>query len=335
VSVLATGLDNPKQITVDRGGFTYIALSGTAGPADPLLDGIPANHSGAVVRVSPSGAVTPVISGLLSRFVEGSATGPSGVAISEGAVFVAQGIQDPLNSPAGKLLSMPVLKIGANGKVRAYTSFDALPLDPPANNSPDTNPFAMAAGPDGTLYVSDGGENGVWRVDREGDASLFVQFPGNPVVTGLAVIPRAPQTGRNGSKEAGGLVVCLFGNGQSGFSNGSVVTVTSHPGHGGGRKVSTLVPAGTITMPIAAAYSPNGTLYILQFAVPNTNPGPPFAPHSGALWAVDASGTAVKVLGGLHFPTGLAFGPDGAAYIANNGINFAGKGELLKVTGLL
>jgi hypothetical protein len=50
---------------------------------------------------------------------------------------------------------------------------------------------------------------------------------------------------------------------------------------------------------------------------------------------VDASGTAVKVLGGLHFPTGLAFGPDGAAYIANNGINFAGKGELLKVTGLL
>lgn len=331
-TVVATGLDEPKQPIVGPGGLVYVALSGNAAPTDPqLIGGDPFNKSGAVVSISSTGTVSQLVSGLLSRFDEGTAIGPSGLAWWHEGLYVAQGLSDQINAPSGSLLSSPVLKL-TEGGTRVFTSFNAVSNDLSSDTgAPDTNPFGCAVGSDDMLYVSDGGENGVWRVDSSGDASLLVQFPGDPTIAGIAPI-KAVKHGdrRERYNNFGGLVVCLFGNGKSGFANGSVMVVDAH----GSR---TLVPTGTITMPIAAAYSPKGQLYILQFATPNTNPGPPFAPGSGAIWAVSSTGTAAKVLGGFNYPTGITFAPDGTAYVTNNGIlPGTGKvtGELDKVTGL-
>lgn len=329
---VASGLDEPKQPIVAPNGIVYVALSGTAKPTDPLLDGgDPFNHSGAVAAISPSGTVSHVVSGLLSRFDEGTAIGPSGLAWWHGGLYVAQGLNDPLNTPTDALLSSPVLKI-TGGSTRVFTSFNAVSNDQTSESgSPDTNPFGCAVGSDDMLYVADGGENGVWRVDTNGDASLLVQFPGDPTIAGIAPI-KAVKHGdrRERYNNFGGLVVCLFGNGRSGFANGSVMVVDNW-------STRTLVPTGTITMPIGAAYSPKGQLYILQFATPNPNPGPPFAPGTGAIWAVSSTGVATKVLGGFNFPTGITFAPDGTAYVTNNGIlpgTGTVTGELDKVTGL-
>ena len=213
-----------------------------------------------------------------------------------------------------------------------FTSFNALPNDPSDSQAlPDTNPFGCAIGNDGDLYVSDGGDNGVWRVEENGDSSMFVQFPGDPTVAGIAALGmRREPRWRRGDHRADGLVVCLFGNGISGFANGSVQVADRKGYH-------TLVPQGVITMPIGAAYSPSGKLYILQFATPNTRPGPPFAPGTGAIWSVSPTGAATKVLGGLNWPTSICFGRDGTAYVSNNGILPAAgtpSGEVVKVTGL-
>jgi hypothetical protein len=329
-TVIATGLDEPKQPTVGPDGWVYVALSGHASPADPPLDGRPFNKSGAIVRISPAGVTEPVVSGLLSRFDEGTAVGPSGLAFWNGSLYLSQAIDDPLNGAADTMVSSPVLKVKGNS-TRVFTQFNAVGNDPSTASDPDTNPFACAAGPDGKLYVSDGGENGVWRVEANGDSSLLVQFPGDPTITGIA-----PVWGRRGhdfpNRKHGfeGLVVCLFGNGRSGFANGRVEMVDEGASH-------TLVPTGVITMPISPAYSPSGHLYVLQFATPNTHPGPPFAPMTGAIWSISRTGAATKVLGGLNFPTGLCFAQDGTAYVTNNGILPAAghvSGELVKVTGL-
>jgi hypothetical protein len=327
-TLIASGLDNPKQPAIGPDGAIYVALSGHAAPTDPLLDGMPFNKTGAVVKITRTGTVSPVVSGLLSRFDEGTSIGPSGLAWWHGSLYVAQGLNDPLNGAMDSLLSSPVLKI-AGGKARTFTSFNAVPHDPASESDLDTNPFACTVGSDGLLYVADGGENGVWRVEPNGDSSLVVQFPGDPTITGVAPLKSHRYAERRGGK-FGGLVVCLFGNGRSGFANGSV-QIADDWGH------RALVPTGVITMPISVAWSPGGKLYVLQFATPNTNPGPPFAPGTGAIWSVSRTGVATKVLSGFNFPTGLCFAPDGTAYVTNNGILPAvGEvtGQLMRVTGL-
>lgn len=322
-SVVATGLAQPKQVIEGPGGEIYVTCSGDASATSPAIGGFPSNQSGSVVRVAPNGTVTNVLTGLRSQFYEGSSVGPSGIAFWNGALYVAQALQDPLNSPTGQMHSSPVLKVLPSGDSRVFTSFNALPNDPSVPGAPkDTNPYGAAAGNDGYLYVSDGGENGIWRVAPNGDTGLYVQLPGDPVVTGIAA-PKA----RAGDTL---LAATLFGNGRSGFTNGKVIEVTRH-----GTK--TLVPEGKITMPIGVAYSERGNLYVLQFSAANPNPGPPFVPGTGAVWSVDRDGTVKKLVDGLTFPTGITFAHDGAAYVTNNGLMPATgpvTGELVKITGL-
>lgn len=322
-SVLATGLAQPKQVVEGPNGDLYVSCSGDASATSPVLGNVPGNQSGSVVRISKTGESTPYLTGLRSQFYEGSAVGPSGLAFWDGNLYVTQALQDPLNAPTGQMHSSPVLKVLPSGDSRVFTSFNALPLDPSVPDSAkDTDPYAAAVGQDGRLYVSDGGENGIWRVDSNGDNGLFVQFPGDPVVTGIAAQP--------GRGRAVTLAAAFFGNGRSGFTNGKVVRV----GPGG---TDTIVPAGTITMPIGVAYSPRGNLYVLQFSAANPNPGPPFVPGTGAIWSVSNNGTTTKLVDGLTFPTGITFARDGTAYVTNNGLMPATgpvTGEVVKITGL-
>jgi sugar lactone lactonase YvrE len=331
MSVLASGLAQPKEIAIGPDGNLYVACSGNASPADPPAGGTPTNQSGAVVRISRSGTVTPFLTGLRSQFYEGSSVGPSGLAFWGGSLYVAQALHDTYNSPTGQLLSAPVLKVSLSGHTRTFTSFNALPFDQTTTSALDTDPYAATVGADGLLYVSDGGDNGIWQVQPNGDSTMLIQFPGNPVVTGITAVPSTPSASHSFTQaKPVGLIATLFGNGAGGFANGRVMKVT-------GAGASVLVPQGNITMPIGAAYSPSGRLYVLQFSQVNPNPGPPFVAGTGAIWSVSDSGAVTKVLGGLTFPTSITFDADGSAYVANNGLMPATgpvTGEVVKVTGL-
>ena len=69
---------------------------------------------------------------------------------------------------------------------------------------------------------------------------------------------------------------------------------------------------------ISIAFGPDGHLYVLQFAsAPGLN-GP------GVLYRIDAGCAKTPVVTDLFTPGGVAFGPDGAAYISQGSILASG-----------
>ncbi len=72
---------------------------------------------------------------------------------------------------------------------------------------------------------------------------------------------------------------------------------------------------------------PDGLLYALEFS---TAAGYP-TPGTGKVVRLKADGNFEDVVVGLTVPTGMAFGPDKALYISNNGDAPPGEGKILRV----
>jgi sugar lactone lactonase YvrE len=141
VGVLATGLADPVGVEVTHGGDVLVAESG----------------AGRVVRVTPSG-VEPVVEGL-GR--------PQGIVAFGGQLFI-------VDAGAKSVVAFDP----ATGARQTIAS--GLPVGPPPGVEPKPlkgmppfsgpqGPFAgIAAGPDGTLYVSADGEGSVLALRRAG-----------------------------------------------------------------------------------------------------------------------------------------------------------------------
>ena len=71
-------------------------------------------------------------------------------------------------------------------------------------------------------------------------------------------------------------------------------------------------------------------MYVLEDTV--GAPGP--TPGHGDIVRIDPNGKKTIVLSGLHLPTAITMGPDGALYVSDWGIGPPGLGRILKVTGL-
>jgi sugar lactone lactonase YvrE len=98
------------------------------------------------------------------------------------------------------------------------------------------------------------------------------------------------------------------------------------------------VYASGFTNIVDLAFDAGGTLYVLQIGNGLAAPGgPPLAPP-GKLIRVNANGSQTVVYAGLFYPGGLAFGPDGAAYVTNFGIvpgrvpPFPNGGQVLRIS---
>jgi sugar lactone lactonase YvrE len=140
VGVLASGLADPVGVTVTSGGDVLVSESG----------------AGRVVRVTPSG--TDIVVDGLAR--------PQGILTLEGSLFIVDAGQKA------------VIEVDLATGVRT-TIATGLPIGPPPGVVPKPllgmppfsgpqGPFAgIAAGPDGTLYVSADGEGSVMALRRE------------------------------------------------------------------------------------------------------------------------------------------------------------------------
>jgi sugar lactone lactonase YvrE len=69
---------------------------------------------------------------------------------------------------------------------------------------------------------------------------------------------------------------------------------------------------------ISMAWGPDGHLYVLQFASAPGLTGP------GVLYRIDSGCVKTPVVSDLFTPGGLAFGPDGAAYVTEGSILASG-----------
>ena len=307
-TVLARGLDHPKGLAFSASGDLYIAESGhsdgTCTFAQKPAAITSAATSGAVAKIASDGTVTRVLTRLRSVCDGSDFIGPSGLSFVGRDLYVAQGqsLCDVGQPPTSCLISDPLLRVRPNGTVTQVALFVSHGNAPNFPNAHE-DPFGMARGPDGNLYVSDGGNNTIWKVRPGGDALRLVDrsiahFPHDPTATGLAF-------GKDGS-----LYVAVFSAFPFASRAGWVARVTAD-----GRIQQALTG---LTVPIGVAFSPAGTMYVLQYASGFTlQPFPHFVPGSGAVWRRTGS-SLEQVVSGLNFPTAMAFGPDGKLYITNN-----------------
>jgi hypothetical protein len=171
----------------------------------------------------------------------------------------------------------------------------------------------LAAGPDGNLYVADAGGNDVLKVTPDGDISVVYAWKENSVPTSVAFDKQ--------------------GRAHVGF-------LTPFPIPTGGSRLERLNSGGTeivvphLTAVVDTKVGPDGNVYVLEFMSEfvMSPPPPSYKPMSGRVLRVTGSGLE-EVAGGLNFPTKMAFGPDGALYVANNATGSPAKsGEIIKLT---
>jgi sugar lactone lactonase YvrE len=150
-------LGNPYDVALDAGGNLFIADS----------------RRSHVRRVDASGVITSCVgngfpwdAGDGGAAVSARVTQPLSVAVGpEGDLYVGDGI-GRIRRVDGRTRRIATF---AGTGIRGYAGDGG-----PAVEARITQPFALAFGPDGTLYFADSGNHAIRRVDREGRISTIV-----------------------------------------------------------------------------------------------------------------------------------------------------------------
>jgi len=187
--IIATGLDNPRQVSVGAGGTVYVAEAGTGGagpclpnPEDPTASAC-LGDTGAVTEIR-HGTQTRVVTGLPSLAgADGSgATGPSAVSVRGNNVAVLVGLGG--NSETRALLGAGGARLGTILTGR---------LGQPLTVAADVTGYEDAANPDGAQLDSNPSgfadvNSKRWTVADAG-ANAIVTIGGNLAPATVAVLP--------------------------------------------------------------------------------------------------------------------------------------------------
>ena len=326
VSVVMSGLDNPRGMEMGPQGALYVTEAGRGGGPDApsfVLRGTALHYgqSGAVSRLW-KGEQERVATGLpsiaLANGNEGG--GPNGISFNgAGNAYVTIGFG-----------ALPSLRGGLGAAGAGFAQL--IRLKPNGNWSPvadlgtyegnanpdgrqlDTNPFGVLASPGGGVVVTDSGGNSLLQVDNHGTISTLAVMPllppsqafsGDPVPTGFTLGP-------DGAYYVGILSGAPFRDGAA-----NVYRVV--PG-----EAPTVFQGGFKTV-IDVDFDDDGNLYVLQHSG-----GPAGLEAPGSLVRVAPDGTRSTVLQGLTAPTSIEVARDGAIYVTNFGTT-AGQGQVLRV----
>ena len=309
LSVIASGLNQPKKLTIAPDGSLIVALSGDGQAPSSCTDGDQLScldRSGAIDEVSTSGRVTSLLSGLPSISSgpkDPQATGPVEARVVDGELDVLfqntvinAKTGKEIYGTAGSLLDDLVAYSHSERASAVKARFG--PFE--ARHNPD-----HGAGTDIT-YGDD------FAIDS--DPYSFVPYRG-----GYAVA-----VGPDGALYVGELGGIPFGVGKC-----DVYRVV--PGH------KPTVYARGFTAIGDIAFDPEGRLLVLELDRkgvndPGLNDG---HPASGAIIRIARDGEkTLLVSSGLDFPTGLVVARDGYAYVSADGTTSADSGhggEIIRV----
>jgi hypothetical protein len=189
--VVATGLDNPRQLAIGAGGTVYVAESGTGGdgpclpnPEDPEAE-VCLGNTGAITEIR-GGTQKQVVTGLASLAgADGSAaTGPSAVGVRGSNISVLMGLGGDLEARAllgeegEELGTMLTGRIGQDlGVAVDVTAYEA--TNNPDGGFVDSNPNGFTDINSKRWMIADAGANAV--------LALGGNLPGQTV----AVLPPA------------------------------------------------------------------------------------------------------------------------------------------------
>lgn len=326
IEVVAGGLSNPRGLTFSPDGALFVAEAGRGGNGDCLPnpeggDDVCYGTTGAVTRIlSPTTTPTQsrIVTGLASVAVMTgtAATGPHDVVIDENGqpmIVVGLGADPTLRNGSSQLMNLgQLVSATMTGTWTNTVDIAAYEVsDNPDGAQIDSNPFAMVAVDDGYI-VSDAGANALLHISSSGTISTVAVFPtrtvefppGSGNMIPMDSVPTDVTVGPDGAYYVGQL--------------------TGFPFPVGGANVYRVVPgeepevyAGGFTNITGIDFDADGNLYVLETATNSLLSGDP----TGALIRVTPYGLRQTLASAeLVMPTGLAVGPDGAAYVSNFGI---------------
>lgn len=195
--LVASGLLSPRYIAIGEDGSVYVTEAGVGGdeemfaPTEGTPEGTPEpqapiatrGFSGQVTKVAPDGTVSVIASGLASYLIGGfEATGPAGIVLAGGLVWVAVGGPGPETPNVEPIEGQnSVVSIDeASGETTIVADLQTIEVEAnPDGFGIDSNVYGMALGNDGLLYVADAGGNSISTVDpAAGGATLLAVTPG-------------------------------------------------------------------------------------------------------------------------------------------------------------
>ena len=339
---IASGLSNPRGLNFAPNGDLYVAESGRGGNGactpSPPMPAIPRcyGETGSIARVLPQGGFERVLTGLPSLVQVPPPGGPPPGTAEGGPVDVSfVGTSFYVTMSWG---GNPALRAGLGPKSHLFGNLlHATPSGQykvvadvaqhevganPGGGAIDSNPYGTVALP-GRRIVADAGANALIEVLANGRTRTFALpplLPNIPPIPG----PREPVPTSVTEGPDGALYVGLLTSFPFWRNSASVLRVESDG--------SSITPYVTgLTAVVDTAFDAGGALYILEVASGQAGP-PPFNPGlgNGRLLRKCPGGTPTVLLAGLTFSSGVAIGPDGAAYLTNFGTSPT-AGEVLRL----
>ncbi len=254
-TVLASGLINPRFVTVGDDGSLYVSESGTGG--DELIYEDPSAGEGGPPEATPAAMrqlrprspleveVLPVRfprsrqmgpcqswpRGLPSYMFGNEPTGAAGITFANGMIWLAIGgpgpalpLLDPIENENSVVSIDP-----ATGAVTPVADIGAYEeANNPEATTVDSNLYGIAVGTDGIIHVADAGGNTVYNIDSaSGELSILAVFDEIPLPEG-AQGPPTLQAVPTGVVEnpAGGVYVSLLSGGPFPAGAAKVLAVT-------------------------------------------------------------------------------------------------------------
>lgn len=333
VSVLASGLNNPRGLEFGPDGKLYVAEAGysvpngqSTTPQQCAQVGEAGPYTGAgtsrISRIDLQGNRTTVVDGLPSSQTQpglGSlVSGVADVAFVKGQLYAIEAGAGCSHGLAGT--DNALLKVNSDG-----TTTPVVNLSEYQKAHPVAKPDAGDFEPDGTWYdmVAVGG-------------SLYAVEPNHGEIVRISPTTGAVSRVVDVSATQGHIVpTAIAYHGNFYFSQ-----LGEFPVNPGTEKIFKLTPSGKIkqvatglTTVLGLAFGKHDRLYALEsmtqagFPATSQNPGP------GRIVQIDPSGKQTTIYTGLTVPTAMVMGPDGALYVSNKGFGTpAGAGEILRVT---
>jgi hypothetical protein len=343
IDVIATGLDNPRGLTVTAGGLVLVTEAGRGGPG-PCVPGAQGQTfclgaTGAITAIRPGHRPRQhrVATGLPSFGTPDAAEvfGPHDIVLTSSGAYVTIGLgTDPARraqlGPDGALIGQIVrlgttIGGGADNRARSFADLAGFEAanDPDLGQpgtGPDSNPYGLAADRGGGVLVTDAGGNDVLQVSKRGR------------ITVLAVFPVTPTPGPGGGTIPMHFVPTTVTRGPDGAVY--VGQLTGFPFPVGGAKVWRIVPgqaptvyADGFTNILDIAFDNRGRLLVLEMFANGLLSGDP----TGALTRVERNGSRTELArAGLVTPSSVAVGRDGTLYVSNKGTQ-VGTGEVLRI----
>lgn len=342
ITVVVSGLDNPRGISAGSDGRIVVAEAGRGGAGAGGF-----GLSGRIVEID-HGRVRVLLAGLPSILSpEGEVSGPVGVSstwFGRTSVTIGGGPQG-VDSRFDTLLRTNRGRARTVADIQAFrnTHPDTTDLDQPPNPT-DSNAYGVAALTRGRTLATDAAGNDLLLVDVHGKVTTVAKFPNELVSTShlppflgipadiqvpAEAVPTSVTVGPDGFWYVGELKGFPFTPGTSRIWRIApwARNVVCDPAAAQG--ACTLFADG-FTSIIGLDFGPDGSLYVAEIV--KSGVGNLFfgSDSVGALWRLKHGTKSEIAAGALTTPGGVAVGRDGKIYVTNKSIQ-VGTGEVLLI----